>query len=54
MSEEGVKRVYKVLASVVSQRGICRAGHKVGDEFLLGRECPAGICGGRIVPSTGA
>jgi len=45
MSEKPAKKVYKVVAKVVSQKGICRAGHKVDDEFVLGRECPAGICG---------
>ena len=45
MSKEGDKKVYKVAAKVVSIKGNCRAGHKVGDEFILGRECPAGICG---------
>ena len=45
MSKEEVKKVYKIAAKVVSKKGNCRAGHEVGDEFILGRECPAGICG---------
>jgi len=33
-----------VIAKVVSQKGACSAGHKVGDEFLVGQETPAGMC----------
>ena len=33
-----------VIARVVSQKGTCSAGHKVGDEFIIGHETPAGIC----------
>lgn len=29
---------------VVSQRGTCLCGHKVGDEFVLGDVAPAGLC----------
>jgi len=35
---------YKVVARVVSQKGTCSAGHKVGDEFLIGHNTPAGMC----------
>lgn len=35
---------YKVKLKVISQKGHCEAGHKVGDEYLLGDTVPAGIC----------
>jgi len=35
-----------VLVKVVSQKGFCAAGHKVGDEWVIGRSTPQGICGG--------
>jgi len=35
---------YRVVARVVSQKGTCAAGHKMGDEFVLGDCTPAGIC----------
>ena len=25
----------KIIAKVISQKGICEAGHKVGDEFVI-------------------
>ena len=34
----------KVIANVISQKGTCAAGHKVGDEFVIGEEIPAGVC----------
>ena len=34
----------KVIAKVVSQKGICSVGHKVGDEFILGETCPPNMC----------
>ena len=33
-----------VIANVTSQKGTCSAGHKVGDEFLIGEKTPAGMC----------
>ena len=30
--------------SVVSQKGPCRLGHKVGDEWVMGDKTPEGIC----------
>ena len=33
-----------VIARVISQKGSCSAGHKVGDEFIIGQETPAGMC----------
>ena len=35
---------YEVVARVVSQKGTCAAGHKVGDEWVIGRKTPEGIC----------
>ena len=35
---------YQVKARVISQKGTCSAGHKVGDEFLIGDTLPAGMC----------
>jgi len=33
-----------VIAKVISQKGTCSAGHKVGDEFVIGQETPPGLC----------
>ena len=33
-----------VVARVVSQLGCCEAGHKVGDEFVIGQTSPCGMC----------
>jgi len=35
---------YKVTAKVISQKGHCEAGHKVGDEFMIGDIVPTGMC----------
>ena len=36
---------YKVVVRVVSQKGACSAGHRVGDEWVIeGEHAPAGIC----------
>ena len=35
---------YRVKAKVISQKGTCSAGHKVGDEFIIGDTLPAGMC----------
>lgn len=35
---------YQVIARVISQKGHCSAGHKVGDEFLIGDVVPNGMC----------
>ena len=35
---------YQVKARVISQKGTCNAGHKVGDEFLIRDTLPAGMC----------
>jgi len=34
----------KIIAKVISQQGVCEAGHKVGDEFVIGQITPAGMC----------
>jgi uncharacterized repeat protein (TIGR04076 family) len=33
-----------VIAKVISQRGTCEAGHRVGDEFIIGQKTPPGFC----------
>ena len=35
---------YDVLVKVISQKGTCTAGHKVGDEWVIGSKTPEGIC----------
>lgn len=35
---------YNVIARVISQKGTCVAGHKAGDEFLIGDITPSGMC----------
>lgn len=35
---------YKVRAKVISQKGSCEAGHKVGDQWLVGEKTPEGLC----------
>jgi len=34
----------EVIAKVISQKGTCEAGHKVGDEFVIGETTPSGVC----------
>ena len=36
--------MYEVAAKVISQKGICSAGHKVNDEFIVGEKTPANLC----------
>ena len=36
--------MYEVIARVASQKGICSAGHKVGDEFIISEKTPADMC----------
>lgn len=33
-----------IVARVVSQRGHCEAGHRLGDEFVIGQTTPPGMC----------
>lgn len=35
---------YNVSIKVISQKGHCEAGHKVGDEWLVGDKTPEGMC----------
>lgn len=35
---------YDVAVRVVSQKGTCGSGHKVGDEWIIKGKTPAGIC----------
>lgn len=35
---------YKVKIKVISQKGHCAAGHKVGEEFIIEKHTPAGFC----------
>ena len=35
---------YQVKAKIVSQKGTCTAGHKVGDEFIIDEYVPKGMC----------
>ncbi len=34
----------KIIAKVISQEGTCEAGHRVGDEFIMGQATPPGMC----------
>ena len=34
----------EIIARVVSQKGSCEAGHRVGDEFVIGQKTPPGMC----------
>lgn len=36
--------MYEVVAKVISQKGTCGAGHKVGDEWVITGKTPEGIC----------
>ena len=33
-----------VIARVISQKGTCEAGHRVGDEFVIGQKTPPDLC----------
>lgn len=35
---------YDVQVKVISQKGTCGAGHKVGDEWIISGKTPEGIC----------
>jgi uncharacterized repeat protein (TIGR04076 family) len=37
-------KFYKVSATIISQRGKCEAGHKVGDTFIITDRTPPGMC----------
>ena len=34
----------EVIARVILQKGTCAAGHRVGDEFVIGDKTPLGVC----------
>ena len=34
----------EIVAKVVSQKGTCEAGHRVGDGFVIGQKTPPGMC----------
>jgi len=34
----------EVVAKVISQEGTCTAGHRVGQEFVIGQVTPPGLC----------
>lgn len=35
---------YKVAVKVISQKGTCAAEHKVGDQWIIERKTPGGMC----------
>jgi uncharacterized repeat protein (TIGR04076 family) len=35
---------YDVQITVISQKGVCGAGHKVGDQWIVSGVTPAGFC----------
>lgn len=35
---------YEIAVKVISQKGTCHAQQKVGDEWVMGRRSPEGIC----------
>lgn len=35
---------YDIIVKVISQKGECGAGHKVGDEWIISSKTPEGIC----------
>jgi uncharacterized repeat protein (TIGR04076 family) len=39
------KKNYRVKIEVISQKGHCFAGHKVGDSWIADHLTPSGICG---------
>ncbi|MCD6453184.1 MAG: TIGR04076 family protein [Dehalococcoidales bacterium] len=34
----------KIIARVISQQGTCEAGHRVGNEFVIGQKTPKDMC----------
>lgn len=37
-------QISEVTAEVISQKGVCAAGHKVGDRFTIGEQTPSNLC----------
>jgi uncharacterized repeat protein (TIGR04076 family) len=35
---------YKVSIRVISQKGTCEVGHRTGDEWILDKKTPEGLC----------
>lgn len=35
---------YQIKVRVISQKGTCNNGHNVGDEYVISRTTPEGIC----------
>ncbi len=35
---------FDIAVKVISQNGTCGAGHRVGDEYVIGGKTPEGIC----------
>ncbi len=33
-----------IIARAISQKGVCEAGHRVGDEFVIGQTTQPGMC----------
>ncbi len=40
--------MYDVAIKVVSQKGTCGLGHKVGDEWVISHKTPEGLCMGAL------
>ena len=34
----------RIIARIISQKGTCEAGHRAGDEFVIGQTTPPGMC----------
>lgn len=43
-NSEKTERGPVIKATVISIKGYCEAGHKVGDEFVLSLHTPEGLC----------
>ncbi len=39
-----MSKMYNVEITVISQKGKCGVGHKVGDKWIVGSTTPGGIC----------
>ena len=37
-------KTYDIAVTVISQKGTCTQGHKVGDKWTIGSKTPEGIC----------
>jgi uncharacterized repeat protein (TIGR04076 family) len=49
-----MSEIYKVRVKVISQKGTCEVGHKVGDEWVIDGKPPEGLClfaFGSLLPS---